>query len=123
MVHIYSRKAYTADTAFGRIVEETASIADSREHHTELIQEEFPDLTVVPYYTYEHGGTMIEAHKRCAFDSSADAYVAYDDPGELDDVLLAINSDLQGEDYEYDDYDYEDEYCEEEPNEDNEEHY
>ena len=96
---IYSRKAYTEDTEFTEVVESTAAEANNQEHHIELIQAHYPDLIVEPYYTYEHGGMMIESHKRCEWDSSADAFVAYENESNLLDKLLAINEDLQGTDY------------------------
>ena len=94
MTYIYSRKAYTDDTEFADIVESTALEATSQQHHTELIQEHYPDLTIEPYYTYEHGGMLIEPSLRCQFDSSADAFVAYDDKQELEDRLAEINDSL-----------------------------
>ena len=96
MTLIYSRKAYQGDTEFAEVVEATANQADSQAHHTELISEHYPDLEVIPYYTYEHGGMMIEPTRRCQWDSSADAFVATNDHDELADYLNAINTDLQG---------------------------
>ena len=101
MTLIYSRKAYNKDKEFAKIVESTALEASSQEHHTELIQEYYPNLIVTPYYTYEHGGMIIESFMRCDFDSSVDAFVATDDEKELKERLLTINEDLQG--YCYDD--------------------
>jgi len=98
MTLVYSRKAYTEDTEFAELVESTANQANSQEHHIELIEAKLPDdMVVTPYYTYEHGGMMIEPYQRCQFDSSADAFVATNDTDlKVGDILLAINTELQG---------------------------
>ena len=94
MTHVYSRKAYQEDEAFAQVVESTANLANNKEHHIELIQEEYPDLTIVPLWTYEHSGMSIDTFQRCSFDSSADAFGATSDLTELDEVLSTINEEL-----------------------------
>lgn len=94
MTYIYSRKAYHDDEEFAEVVESTSNIANSLEHHMELIQAEYPELEVVQLWTYEHSGMSIDQFKRCQWDSSADAFAVTDDIADLGERLAAINEEL-----------------------------
>jgi len=86
MTHVYSRKAQIQDDdQFAEVVETTAKLANNKDHHMELIQEHYPDLTIVPLWTYEHSGMSIDTF---------DAFGATSDLTELDEVLSTINDEL-----------------------------
>lgn len=95
MTLIYSRKAYHDDAEFASIVESTAMEANNLEHHIELINKYYPELTTVQLWTYEHSGMRIETFQRCSWDSSADAFAATDDHDELQTKLAEINEELE----------------------------
>lgn len=95
MTYLYSRKAYQEDMEFAEIVESTAEEANSLTHHIQLIQEHYPNLTVVQLWTFEHSGMSIDTFKRCQWDSSADAFAVTDNMEELEERLAIINKDLE----------------------------
>lgn len=94
MTYLYSRKAYQEDMEFAEIVESTAEKANNLTHHIQLIQEHYPNLTVVQLWTFEHSGMSIDTFKRCQWDSSADAFGCYDNRLEFEEKLEEINSTL-----------------------------
>lgn len=94
MTLIYSRKAYQQDKRFAEVVLDTYKLANSKEHHIELIQKRYPKHKVKPLYTYEHSGLIIEDFKRCRFDSSEDAFAVYLNEDKLNKKLQTINENL-----------------------------
>lgn len=99
---VFSRKAYQEDEKFAQAVLNTAKIANSKEHHIELLQELYPNYIIEPLWTYEHSGMIIDRFCRCRWDSSADAFCAYKNEEQLEEKLKCINESLNSycEDYE-----------------------
>jgi len=95
MVYIYSNKAYHKDEDFTIDVGQTYDEAYSKEHHIELLEEIYPDMTVIPLWTYEHNCLIIETYCRDKFDSSADGFAVYNDREEFEDELRRINKELK----------------------------
>ncbi len=92
---IYVRKNYVGHNAsekqFQRDVEDTQEYAYSVENHIEKLQAIYPDYTIIPLYTYEHGEKCIETYKRCQWDSSLNGMAAFKNREDLDKKLIEIN--------------------------------
>jgi hypothetical protein len=94
---IYSKKMenfgiYTGDKDFKDAVLRTFENANSQEHHVELLEAIYPDYTIIPLWTFEHGGVCLEYSPSCSFDSSSDAFGAYKNEDTFDNLFSSINN-------------------------------
>ena len=97
---IFSRKMdnygiYSGNKDFKKNVLSTSEMANSQEHHIELLEELYPEHTITPLWTFEHGGVCLELSPSCRWDSSADAFGAYKNNGEFGKLFASINDSVE----------------------------
>ena len=97
---IFSRKLrnnglYKGNDIFAKEVLRTSEIANSLEHHIELLEKRFPNYKIRNLWTYEHSGFALEYSKSCNFDSSADAFAAYKTTEGFQKLMTKINKSLE----------------------------
>jgi hypothetical protein len=95
---IFSKKLdkmgiYKGNESFKKNVLETSKIANNHQHHIELLENLYPNHTIIPLWTYEHGEVILEKYPSCSFDSSTDAFAAYKIEQDFDDLFNQINDD------------------------------
>jgi len=101
-VLVYSMKfnkngMYEGNKNFSENIIETSSIAKNKQEHIELLENIYPDYTILPMYSFEHGAGCYSLdfepnQTYYGFDSSEDAFVAYKNVEKMETVVREINN-------------------------------
>ena len=92
---VYSREAYTEDTRFKNIIEDTLDDANNIKEHVKLVQSYYENYTIEPLFKSKYKTPSLQRFKKKKKRSFIDGMIAYKKEEQVDAKIEKINSELK----------------------------